>query len=159
MDTNAFDALVRGFGTRGSRRAAVMGLAAGLFGLGTAKSAAAPVGVEALTCGQYCEEDAECNAGLRCGAASEECVKIPNSKQHCNDNGDCPAIYETCKSNGRCANTLAPKDCPECRKDGDCAVTGAHCIDGLCLEPECTSDDDCRRRERCNGKGRCVDRK
>ena len=158
MDRNAFDSLVRGFGSRRSRRAAVRGLAAGLLGLGAAKGAAAQVGIQARTCGQFCEGDAQCNAGLQCGATSERCFAIPDSRTHCNGNGDCSRTFETCKSNGRCVNTVAPVDCAECRRDGDCEVAGTRCVDGRCLEPECTVDDDCRRRERCNGNGRCVDR-
>src|SRR5918997_22876 len=107
MDKNAFDAVVRGFGSRQSRRSALMGLAAGFLGLGAAKGTAAQFGAEALTCGQFCKGDAECNAGLRCGADSRRCFAIPDSKTRCNSNGDCPANYETCNNNDRCINTLA----------------------------------------------------
>jgi hypothetical protein len=157
MDRNAFDALVRGFGSRRSRRAAAKGLAAGLLGLGTARGAAARVRPEALACGEFCGGDAECNAGLRCGADSEQCFAVPDSKTRCNSNGDCAADYETCNANGRCANTVAPDGCAECRRDGDCAEAGARCTDGLCVAPECAADTDCRRRERCR-RGRCVAR-
>ena len=132
MDRNAFDTLVRGFGSRQSRRSALMGLAAGLFGLGAAKGAAAQVGIAARTCGQFCRRDADCNFGLRCGAASEECFAIPSSKTRCTGNSDCPRRYETCNANERCINTLAGPDCPECRRNADCPGD-ARCRDnGTC---------------------------
>ena len=156
MDKNAFDALVRGLGAGRSRRTALKGLAAGLFGLGIGREAKAQVGGEALVCRQFCDSDADCNAGLRCGKASDQCFAVPDTRKRCNGNSDCPVRYEICGSNGRCQNT---QNCFECKRDGDCANADQSCRDGRCVvvKPQCNDDDDCRRVERCENR-RCVSR-
>lgn len=164
MDDRRFDELTKALvAARPSRREALRRLAGGalatVFGGLALEEASAQVGTEARTCGQFCGADADCNAGLQCGAVSGKCFAIPDSRTRCNGNGDCPRNYETCNRNGRCINTVAPDDCDECRKNGDCEVADALCVDGRCLEPECTTNDDCRRHERCNANRQCVDRR
>jgi hypothetical protein len=162
MDERRFDQLAKALGAATpSRREALRRVAGGalatVFGGLALEEASAQLGSKARTCGQFCQGDGDCNAGLQCGATSERCFAIPDSRDNCSGNGDCSRNFETCKNNRRCVNTLAPKDCEECRKDGDCEVEGARCNDGRCLEPECETDEDCRPRERCNARRRCVD--
>jgi hypothetical protein len=163
MDDRRFDELTKALvAAKPSRREALRRLAGGalatVFGGLALEEASAQVGIEARTCLQFCNKNRPCNAGLHCGAASEQCFAIPSSKERCSGNGDCNRNYETCSSRNRCINTLAG-GCRECRRDGDCLEANARCRDGRCRKPECNSDNDCRRRERCNGKGRCVDRR
>jgi Cys-rich repeat protein len=136
MDGPRFDELTKALGAaKPSRREALHRLAGGalatVFGGLALEEASAQVGTEARTCGQFCRRNGNCNAGLRCGARSEECFAIPSSRTRCSGNGDCRRNYETCNRNDRCVNTLAPRDCPECRRDGDCAE-GERCRQGRC---------------------------
>jgi hypothetical protein len=132
MDERRFDELTKALvAAKPSRREALRRLAGGalatVFGGLALEEASAQVGTEALTCGQFCRSDGDCNAGLRCGAASEECFAISSSRTRCNGNADCPRNYETCNRNkDRCVNTLAGRDCDECRRDGDCP-SGQNC--------------------------------
>jgi len=156
MDDSVLDALARGLAARRPRRGLTAGLAAAA-GLAGARGAAARVGATALTCGQFCRVDAECNAGLRCGGVSERCVKVPDTRLRCNGNSGCPARHEVCTRGGRCLNALAA-GCPECRVAGDCPTAGTRCRGGRCVVvPECTDNADCRRGERCR-RGSCAPR-
>src|SRR5918994_6657534 len=143
MDERRFDELTKALvAAKPSRREALRRLAGGALatvfgGLALEGAAAQDVGTEALTCGQFCQGD-ECNAGLRCGAASDRCIAIPDSKDRCNSNGDCTRNFETCNRNNRCINTVAPDTCAECRANGDCTGAGERCINGRCVVPECT---------------------
>jgi hypothetical protein len=164
MDERRFDELTKALvAPKPSRREALRRLAGGVlatvFGGLALEEASAQVGIEARTCNQFCRGDAECNAGLQCGAVSEQCFAIPDSRTRCDGNGDCSRNFETCNRNNRCVNTLAPDGCDECRRHGDCEAAEARCVDGRCLEPECTVNDDCRRGERCNRDRQCVDRR
>jgi hypothetical protein len=157
MDRKTFDAVTRGFGAQRSRRAALKSLAAGLFGLGAARTAAAPVGIERATCGQVCRDNVDCNAGLRCSRNGGDgiCVAILDSRDSCNQNIDCDRDFERC-SNGRCVNVL---DCSSCRVNADCP-SGEACRDGNCdggNGNRCNGNRDCRNNERCRN-GRCVRR-
>ncbi len=159
MDERRFDDLTKALvAAKPSRREALRRLAGGalatVFGGLALEEASAQFRTEARTCGQRCDLDAQCNAGLRCGTASHECFAITSSKQTCTGNGDCTRNYETCNNNGRCINTVG--DCDECSRDGDCVGSGTICSNGRCIQG-CTSDTDCRRRERCR-RGRCVNR-
>jgi hypothetical protein len=160
MDEQRFDELTKALvAAKPSRREALRRLAGGALaavfgGVALEEVSAQDVGTEALTCGQFCRSDAECNAGLQCGDASERCVAIPDSRKRCNSNGDCTQEFETCNSRDRCVNTVAPSDCPDCRAHGDCAA-GERCDNGRCIEAECTRDRQCRRNERCR-RYRCV---
>ena len=95
MDERRFDELTKSLvAATPSRREALRRLAGGALatvfgGLALEEASAQRVGTEARTCGQVCGKDEPCNAGLRCGADSEECVAIPSSKTRCSDNGDC----------------------------------------------------------------------
>ena len=162
MDERRFDALTKALvGAKPSRREALRRLAGGalatVFGGVALEGASAQVGTEARTCGQRCDLDSQCNAGLQCGAASEECFAIPNSRDNCSGNGDCTRNFETCNNNGRCVNTVAPSDCDECSRNGDCEEAGRVCSNGRCIVAECTDNSDCSRRKRCR-QGRCVRR-
>lgn len=136
MDDRRFDELTKALvAAKPSRREALRRLAGGalatVFGGLALEEASAQVGIEARTCGQVCRRDADCNFGLRCGAASEECFALPSSRTRCTGNSDCPRRYETCNANDRCINTVAGRDCPECRRDRDCPGD-ARCRDGRC---------------------------
>jgi hypothetical protein len=160
MDDRRFDELTKALVTaKPSRRDALRRLAGGalatVFGGFALEEVSAQVSIELKTCGQTCNDDTECNAGLRCGTVSDECFAIPDSRDPCDNNSDCSADYETCNSNDRCVNTVA--DCRECRRDGDCPGTDPICTDGRCRERECTTNDQCPRRRRCRD-GRCVRR-
>jgi hypothetical protein len=131
MDERRFDELTKALvAAKPSRREALRRLAGGalatVFGGVALEETSAQrrrVGIEAKTCGQVCQNDADCNAGLRCGAQSGECFALPSSKTRCDNNGDCPLNYETCNTNNnkdQCINTLAGRDCDECRRNGDC---------------------------------------
>jgi len=153
MDGKTFDVLARGFGSRRSRRDAVKGLAAGLFGLAGARTAAAQVGGELLGCGATCANDGQCNAGLRCSKRSNRCISRGDSFTRCNTGLDCPLNYEVCKD-GRCVNQEV---CiaAGCGRDADCAA-GEVCRNGTCIRGNsCNNNDDCPRDRRCRG-GRCV---
>jgi len=161
MDDRQFDALTKAlFAAKPSRRVALRRLAGGALatvfgGVALKGTAAQRVGIEARTCGQNCNPGADaCNAGLHCGAGSEECVAIPDSKIHCTGNGDCDLDYETCNNGDNCVNTVA--DCKECHQNGDCVKSGTKCIDGSCKVPECTDNSDCSKKKKCNNKGECV---
>ncbi len=137
MDERRFDALTKALvAATPSRREALRRLAGGALatvfgGLALEGASAQRVGPTALTCEKFCDRDADCNFGLRCGAATGRCFAVPDSKNRCNSDGNCPRT-ETCNSRGRCVNTLAPEDCPECRKSGDCPGD-ARCRDnGTC---------------------------
>ena len=161
MDERRFDELTKALvAAKPSRRAALRRLAGGglatVFGaLARTAAAANDVGIEARTCGQRCDSDSQCNAGLRCGEASEECFAIPGSRHNCSGNGDCAKPYETCNNNGKCVNTVG--DCEECRRNGDCKGAGAECNDGRCDVPQCVDNDDCGKNKKCR-KGECVRR-
>ena len=159
MDERRFDALTKALvAARPSRREALRRLVGGalatVFGGLALEEASAQVGIELRTCGQRCDGDDQCNAGLRCGTASEKCFARPNSKDNCSGNGECTRNYETCNNNGRCVNTVAPSDCDECIKDGDCADARV-CNDGRCIVPECEDNRDCGKNKRCR-QGECV---
>ena len=162
MDDRRFDELTKALvATRPSRRETLRRLTGGalaaVFGGLAIEGASAQFGTEARMCGQFCRRDTDCNAGLQCGEASEECFAIPDSKDRCSGNGECVKRYETCNRNDRCINTVAPDDCDECRQDRDCNEAGARCKDRKCVAAECRNNDDCRRNEKCR-RGRCVDR-
>jgi hypothetical protein len=160
MDDRRFDALTKALVTaKPSRRVALRRLAGGalatVLGSLTLKGASAQrVGTEARTCGQGCNDDNECNAGLRCATGSDKCLAIPNSGRNCTGNGDCPLDYETCNNNGKCVNTVA--DCDECRENGDCDGTDV-CTDGRCRKRECEVNNDCGKNKKCKN-GKCVKR-
>src|SRR5215211_4772681 len=112
MDDRRFDALTKALvAAKPSRREALRRLAGGtlatVFGSVAVKGASAQVGIELKTCDGVCTADAQCNAGLRCGETSEECFAIPNSKDPCDNDGDCTNNYETCNNNDKCVNTVA----------------------------------------------------
>jgi hypothetical protein len=133
MDDRRFDDLIKRAGTARSRRTIIGALVAGTLGGGAAArgAAAQKLGAEALTCRQFCREDRDCNFGLRCGRASEECFAIPSSRNRCNGNSDCPRRNEVCGENNRCTNET---ECIECRRDGDCAGSDSRCRDRRCVE-------------------------
>jgi hypothetical protein len=158
MDDRRFDALTKALvAAKPSRRVALRRLAGGtlatVFGGVSLKGASARrVGIEAKTCGQVCDVDGDCNAGLRCGTASDECFAILDSRDDCDNNGDCSSHNETCSDNGKCVNTVG--DCRECRKDNDCDdATRVICSDGKCVE--CKKNNDCNNDEKCK-KNKCV---
>jgi len=165
LDEQRFDALTKVLGAaKPSRREALRRLAGGALaavfgGLALEGASARRVGIEARTCGQRCDLDTQCNAGLQCGAATGRCFAIPDSRETCTGNGDCIENYETCNNNGRCINTVAPSDCDECEKTGDCEGTNKICSNGRCIVRECTVNSDCPHpnRQRCR-QGRCVNR-
>ena len=145
-----------------SRREALRRLAGGalatVFGGVALEEASAQVGIEAKTCGQGCNVDTDCNAGLQCGAASLECFAIPNSKDNCNNNGDCSSRHETCNNNGKCVNTVAPDGCDECDRNDDCEEADRVCnSSGRCIVPECRDNSDCGNNKRCRDF-KCVKR-
>jgi hypothetical protein len=161
MDDRRFDALTKALVVaKPSRREALRRLAGGalatVFGGLALEEASAQVGIAAKTCGQFCEIHDDCNAGLRCGAATDRCFAIPDSRERCDGNGECELRYETCSRNGRCVNSLAPGDCPECRRSGDCEGADRICDNGRCIERECTEHADCGNPERWRCRdGRC----
>ena len=95
MDERRFDELTKSLvAAKPSRREALRRLAGGALatvfgGLALEGVSAQGVGTEARTCGQNCDKDSQCNAGLRCGEGSEECVAILSSKDSCTGNGGC----------------------------------------------------------------------
>ncbi len=132
MDDRRFDDLIKRAGSARSRRTILGGLLAAAVGGGAAaRGAVAQVGTEALTCREFCESDRDCNFGLRCGQASEQCFAIPSSRSRCNADGDCPRRNEVCGDNNRCVNEV---ECIECRRDGDCPGTNSRCRDRRCVE-------------------------
>jgi Cys-rich repeat protein len=162
MDERRFDQLTKSLvATKPSRREALRRFAGGalatVFGSLALEGASAQVGIEAKTCGQVCTDDGQCNAGLQCGAASEECFAIPDTRDNCDNNGDCTSTFETCSDNGKCVNTVAPSGCDECDRNGDCEDAGRICSNHRCIVPECTDNSDCPHRRRCRN-GRCVRR-
>jgi hypothetical protein len=157
MDERRFDELTKALvAAKPSRRVALRRLAGAalvtVFGGVALKGASAQrVGTEARTCGQGCSSNAQCNAGLQCGAGSGECVAKPDSEEKCTGNGDCPLDYETCNNNGKCVNTVG--NCKECGKNGDCE-TGRICSNGSCIK-ECKDNSDCGKNKKCKN-GKCV---
>jgi hypothetical protein len=159
MDERRFDALTKALvAAKPSRREALRRLAGGalatVFGSLALKGASAQdVGTAARTCGQGCNNDDECNAGLRCTTTgSEKCLAIPNSGDNCNSNEGCTSKFETCNNNGKCVNTVA--DCDECRENDDCEGTDV-CKDGSCRKRECEVNNDCGKNKKCKN-GKCV---
>jgi hypothetical protein len=164
MDERRFDELTKALvGAKPSRREALRRLAGGalatVFGGVTLEGASARrrrVGIERSTCGQNCSDNNECNAGLQCGEISLECFAIPNSRADCSRNVNCTRDYETCNDNDKCVNTVAPKDCKECIKNGDCEDSGRVCsADHRCIVPDCTDNNECGKNKKCR-KGECV---
>jgi hypothetical protein len=157
MDERRFDALTKALvAAKPSRREALRRLAGGalatVFGSLALKGASAQdFGIAARTCGQGCNDDNECNAGLRCATGSDKCLAIPDSEEKCTGNGDCPLDYETCNNNGKCVNTVG--NCKECGKNGDCE-TGRICSNGSCIK-ECKDNSDCGKNKKCKN-GKCV---
>jgi hypothetical protein len=158
MDERRFDALTKALvAAKPSRREALRRLAGGalatVFGSLALKGASAQdVGTAARTCGQGCNNDDECNAGLRCTTTgSEKCLAIPNSGDNCNSNEGCTSKFETCNNNGKCVNTVG--NCKECGKNGDCE-TGRICSNGSCIK-ECKDNSDCGKNKKCKN-GKCV---
>jgi hypothetical protein len=151
MDSKTFDTLTRGFGSRRTRRHALKGLAIALVGLGGARSAAAQITAQRATCGQRCELDADCNAGLRCSrpqGSNGICVAELDSRTACNNSSGCSRNFEACR-NGRCVNVLS--SCTRCNVTGDCP-SGEVCRRGNC--GECRNDNQCPGRQVCRN-GRC----
>src|SRR5919112_5185513 len=105
MDERRFDVLTKALvAAKPSRREALRRLASGalatIFGGVALEGASAQFGIEARTCGQRCNDDNECNAGLRCTTGgSEECLAIPSSGSNCNSNEGCTSKFETCNNN------------------------------------------------------------
>ncbi len=153
MDKNVFDTVVRGFAPRRSRRDALKGLAAAALGLGVVREASAQPGAQRATCGQRCNKDDDCNAGLRCGTGSNRCYRKPHSKTRCGSNIQCTNNWEICNKNDRCINGLQ-RNCDECGRNGDCP-SGQKCRNGACQAPQCSSNKDCNGKKKCR-KGRCV---
>jgi hypothetical protein len=156
MDERRFDELTKALSAaKPSRREAIRRLAGGalatIFGGVAFEGASAQFSTEARTCGQGCSSNAQCNAGLQCGAGSGECVAKPDSEEKCTGNGDCPLDYETCNNNGKCVNTVG--NCKECGKNGDCE-TGRICSNGSCIK-ECKDNSDCGKNKKCKN-GKCV---
>jgi hypothetical protein len=158
MDERRFDALTKALvAAKPSRRVALRRLASGALatvfgGVSLKEASARRVGIEAKTCGRVCDVDGDCNAGLRCGTASDECFAILDSRDDCDNDGDCSSRNETCSDNGKCVNTVG--DCRECRKDNDCDdATRVICSDGKCVE--CKKSNDCNNGEKCK-KDKCV---
>ena len=150
MDGRSFDTLARGIGVARTRRDALKGIAAGLFGLGAARGASAQVTGELARCGQKCRNSAQCNAGLRC--ASGRCARIPDSRDSCRRNTDCKLDYEVCQSQ-RCVNdVVCNNNNNRCDRDGDCPGSQV-CRGGRC-ESGCRTSNDCRSDETCRN-GRC----
>jgi hypothetical protein len=149
MDDRRFDELTKSLVTaKPSRREALRRLAGGALatvfaGLALEGASAQRVGTEAKTCGQVCTADGQCNAGLQCGEASDRCFAIRDSRDPCDNNGDCTRNFETCSDNGRCVNTLAPSGCDECDRTGDCEDVELICSNGRCIKAECTEASDC----------------
>ena len=162
MDERRFDALTKALAAaKPSRREALRRLAGGALatafgGLALERTSAQEVGIEAKTCGQGCTADDQCNAGLQCGEVSQECFAIRDSRDDCDNNGECTSNFETCNDNGKCVNTVAPSGCDECNRNGDCEDAERICVNGRCIV-ECRDNDDCPRRRRCRD-GRCVRR-
>jgi hypothetical protein len=158
MDERRFDELTKALvAAKPSRRVALRRLAGAALvtvfgGVALEGASAQRVGTEARTCGQGCSSNAQCNAGLQCGAGSGECVAKPDSEEKCTGNGDCPLDYETCNNNGKCVNTVA--DCDECRENDDCEGTDV-CKDGSCRKRECEVNNDCGKNKKCKN-GKCV---
>jgi hypothetical protein len=132
LDERRFDALTKALvAAKPSRREALRRLAGGalatVFGGLALEQASAQVGIQRRACGQPCNGNGDCNAGLRCAARSEECLAIPSSGDRCTGNSDCSRNFETCnQNNDKCINTLAGRDCPECLHDRDCP-SGQNC--------------------------------
>jgi hypothetical protein len=165
MDDRRFDELTKALvAAKPSRREALRRLAGGALatvfaGVAFEGASAQRVGIAARTCGQRCESNGQCNAGLQCGETTRRCFAIPDSREPCTGNGDCDLNYETCNRNERCINTVAPSDCDECEKTGDCEGSDTICSNRRCIERECTVNSDCPHpnRQRCR-QGRCVNR-
>jgi hypothetical protein len=165
MDDRRFDELTKALvAEKPSRRDALRRLAGGALaavfgGVAIEGVSAQRVGIEARTCGQRCDTDAQCNAGLQCGEITGRCFAIPDSRNSCTGNGDCTRNFETCNNNDRCVNTVAPTDCDECSRTGDCEDAGRICSNGRCIIEECRDSGDCGRpdRWRCRN-GRCIRR-
>lgn len=154
MDGKSFDTLARAVGGVRSRRGVAAGLAALIGGLGG--GAAAQVEPKRVECFGPCRRNSDCNAGLRCrrpGAGDGECVLIPNSRDRCRADRDCPRSWEAC-IDFRCRSV---KECPQrCSGDGDCRRDEV-CVANRCVDDDtnrCDRDRDCPRNKRCR-RGRC----
>ncbi len=155
MDSKRFDALARGLGAQRSRRDAVKGIAAGLFGLGAAGAAvrgsAAQVDADRATCDDPCAFDSDCNAGLRC--RNGRCTPIKDSERRCSGSIQCPRFFEICQ-NGRCVNQTTCEE-NRCRRNAQCRRDEV-CRNGRCEggSGTCRRNSDCRRDEVCRNN-RC----
>lgn len=104
-----------------------------------------------LTClpdfpGGYCTADcssAACGAGAVCdrGISPNLCTDA------CDDRTDCRDGYQCWR--GGCL--------PACTDAASCGSTGATCMDGQCVGPECTDDGQCPPGYGCDA-GTCVER-
>ncbi len=123
MDDKTFDALTRSAGTPTNRRAAVLGLVGGLFGLGSARQAAAQdVGVE--------------------GCRIERCKKQVLD-QECRDRNGRPdngACCQGLKCDNRRGTFVFKNDSGQagdfCRDDRDCD-SGFFCTKNQCIPSSC----------------------
>jgi hypothetical protein len=158
MDGRTFDVLVKWAGQACTRRLAISGLAAALFGLGRATRVAAEV--ETAGCakkGDDCLNNYGCCEGLKCRVPDGEeigtCVTKNNSDKRCKRDRDCKK-GEECR-NRRCKNKDNKggdgRKGDRCRQDRDCKS-------GLkCKRDRCEDDNSCgRERDRCKTNGDCC---
>jgi hypothetical protein len=123
MDDKTFDALTRGAGNPTSRRAAVVGLVGGLFGLGTAGQAAAQdVGIEGCRI-RRCKKQ----------VLDQDCLDR-NGRP---DNGACCQGLKCDNSRGVCKFKNGSGESGDfCRNDRDCN-NGFFCKKNQCVPNKC----------------------
>ena len=102
-----------------------------------------------------CARDADCEDPEKpvCSAVGT-CV-AKGTQLECVRDADCKDSEKpVCSSSGTC--TASPDGAPGCKSDVDCKDPSKPiCNDGTCVQPECTSDSDCDKREYCSA-GRCI---
>ncbi len=86
----------------------------------------------------------KCKEDSHCSEKGEVCVE--GVCKECSKDADCKEGFQ-CKQN-------ACVPLPQCRADGDCK-DGLRCRAEKCV-PECTSDRECARGEKCSEQSRCV---
>jgi hypothetical protein len=156
MDGQDFDLISKWLVMRGSRRATIRGLAAGVLALGLGRLSLDAALADCKKLGQKCAKNGDCCAGAQC--KGNKCVcKRGNST--CGDHLCCPPD-RVCV--GTAANPLDPPSDPDDLMKCICPTGFEEDADGTCVCKHTCGDDCCEEKdgEVCcgsrRGKKQCV---
>jgi hypothetical protein len=91
-----------------------------------------------------CKSHTDCNVGKVCGA-QDECVEVACDQCEGIEGVTCHPSTETCTA-------------IRCQSNRQCEGS-KQCVEGVCIEGECNSNEDCPSGQVCNAFDRCVEPK